>query len=225
MSAYGLPDSVIDRVVKRRGTLHAYESFDGSRTALVVIDMQPYFLEEGAPVECAEGRDLCPAINGLAKTIRSTGGAVVWVRTEATQESHKDWNNFAVLYGREASALRWELLAPGHDQARLWPALETVEGDWHIVKTRYSAFHPESSPLTEQLRRAKIDTVLIAGVATNVCCETSARDAMMYGLRTIMLADGNAASSRDAHIAALANVMIFFGDVHTCDEVSELLHS
>ncbi len=223
MSAYGLPQSVIDRVVKRRGTLHAYESFEGSRTALVVIDMQPYFLEEGAPVECADGRDVCPAINGLAQTLRRVGGTVVWVRTEATQESRKDWNNFAEVYGNEASAQRWDLLAPGHELARLWPALETADGDWDIVKTRYSAFHPESSPLTEQLRRAKIDTVLIAGVATNVCCETSARDAMMYGLRTIMLADGNAASSRDAHLAALANIMIFFGDVRTCSEVSELL--
>lgn len=223
MTAYGLPQNVIDRVVERRGTLHAWESFEAARTALVVIDMQPYFLEEGAPVECADGRDLCPAINGLAEALRRAGGTVVWVRTEATPESRIEWKNFADAYGTEASAQRWELLAPGHEQARLWPALKPADGDWHIVKTRYSAFHPESSPLTDKLRRGEIDTVLIAGVATNVCCETSARDAMMYGLRTIMLADGNAASSRASHLAALANVMIFFGDVRTCEEIVERL--
>ncbi len=68
MSPYGLPKSVIDEVIERRGTLHAYETLEPRQSALVVIDMQPHFLEEGAPAECAEGSAICSAINDLTKT-------------------------------------------------------------------------------------------------------------------------------------------------------------
>jgi ureidoacrylate peracid hydrolase len=60
--------------------------------------------------------------------------------------------------------------------------------------------------------------VLIAGTATNVCCESSARDAMMLDYRVIMLSDANAASTDEEHAATLDTFILFFGDVMTADE-------
>ena len=70
-----------------------------------------------------------------------------------------------------------------------------------------------------------IDTVLIAGTMTNVCCEASARDAMMDGFKTILVADANAARSDAEHLSALVNVVQFFGDVRATDELLEILAS
>ena len=69
-----------------------------------------------------------------------------------------------------------------------------------------------------------IDTVIIAGTLTNVCCEASARDAMMADFKTFMAADANAARSDAEHLASLATVIQFFGDVRSCDELIAMLH-
>jgi len=82
----------------------------------------------------------------------------------------------------------------------------------------YSAFIAGSSDIDVQLKSRGIETVLIAGTATNVCCESSARDAMMLDYRVIMLADANATWTDEEHAATLNNFMLFFGDVMTADE-------
>jgi ureidoacrylate peracid hydrolase len=103
---------------------------------------------------------------------------------------------------------------PGHE---LWPALEVRPEDEIIKKYRYSAFLPGMSDLPERLRARGFDTVLITGTVTNVCCESSARDAMMTNFRTIMVSDGNAAMSQAEHEASLAAFYNIFGDVMDTD--------
>ncbi len=88
-----------------------------------------------------------------------------------------------------------------------------------MKKITYSAFIAGSSDIDAQLRSRGIETVLIAGTATNVCCESSARDAMMLDYRVIMLSDANATWTDEEHAATLDNFMLFFGDVMTADEV------
>ena len=63
------------------------------------------------------------------------------------------------------------------------------------------------------------DTIAIAGVATNVCCESTGRDCMMRGFRTIMVSDANASFSEAEHQAALLNFITYFGDVQSTEEV------
>ena len=72
-----------------------------------------------------------------------------------------------------------------------------------LTKTRYSAFIQGSSNIERLLRDRGIDTLLVTGTATNVCCESSARDAMMLNFKTIMVTDGNAATDDDDHNASL----------------------
>jgi ureidoacrylate peracid hydrolase len=68
-----------------------------------------------------------------------------------------------------------------------------------------------------------VDTVLITGTLTNVCCEASARDAMMAGFKTVMVSDANAARSDAEHLAALVTLAQFFADVRSTDEVLGML--
>ena len=82
---------------------------------------------------------------------------------------------------------------------------------------------PGASDLHELLQERDIDTLIISGTLTNVCCESSARDACVLGFRVIMVADGNAARRDDEHNAALHTIYRSFGDVRPCDEVLELI--
>ncbi len=68
-----------------------------------------------------------------------------------------------------------------------------------------------------------IDTVLITGTVTNVCCESTARDAMMRNFRTIMISDGNAANSDQDHANSLIAFYLSFGDVETTDAAIAVL--
>ncbi|MDP6174090.1 MAG: isochorismatase family protein, partial [Rhodospirillales bacterium] len=82
-----------------------------------------------------------------------------------------------------------------------------------------------SSDIETVLRDHDIETVLIGGVATNVCCDSTARDCMMRGFRTIMVSDANATFSEEEHVAALTTPITFFGDVQNTDEVVQWLNT
>jgi ureidoacrylate peracid hydrolase len=98
----------------------------------------------------------------------------------------------------------------GHE---LWPDLDIRPEDEIVKKYRYSAFLPGTSELPELLRARGFDTVLITGTVTNVCCESSARDANMTNFRAIMVSDANAAFTQAEHDASLAAFYNVFGDV------------
>jgi ureidoacrylate peracid hydrolase len=112
-------------------------------------------------------------------------------------------------------------LAPGGQN--VWSGLTVDPADTTVIKNRYSALIPGSSSLERLLRSLEIDTVLIAGTKTNICCEATARDAMMLDFKVVMVSDCCAALSDDEHRSALENVIQQFGDVMTGDEVLERL--
>ena len=91
------------------------------------------------------------------------------------------------------------------------------------MKNRFSAFIQGSSNLAEVLRSRGLDTLLITGTVTNVCCESTARDAMMLNFRTIMVTDGNAAGTDEDHNASLASFYLTFGDIMSTDKLIALL--
>ena len=110
------------------------------------------------------------------------------------------------------AAMRQDSL--GH---QLWIDLDVRPEDEMVQKTRYSAFIQNSSDLPERLVAQGYDTVIIVGTVTNVCCESSARDAMMLNFRTIMVSDANAANSDEEHNASLIAFYLTFGDVMSTD--------
>jgi ureidoacrylate peracid hydrolase len=223
MHTYVIPQSVKDRVIKRQGKLLSHDSIDAGRTALVVVDMQNYFVAEGFAAEVPKARDIVPNINRMAKALRAAGGTVVWVQTTATGAMEQWANHHNHMLTPDRVDKRLTQLNEGHDGFKVYPKLETLPADLRIKKIKYSAFIAGSSDIDVQLKSRGIDTLLVTGTVTNVCCESTARDAMMLDYRVVMLSDGNASLTDEEHAASLNNFLIFFGDVMTTDEASSRL--
>jgi ureidoacrylate peracid hydrolase len=214
---------IVERVLARRGRLHLFDALDPRRSALVVIDMQNAFVAPGAPIEVPAARAIVAPINRLAAGLRRRGVPVIWV-THENRNDGRDWAGFFdafVAPGRRAEAAA--ALAPGSDLQKLWPELTVAATDLRVAKNRYSALIRGSSGLEQELRNRAIDTLLIAGTKTNVCCECTARDAMMLDYKVVLLSDCTAALSAEEHRATLENVIQQFGDVLTANEALALL--
>lgn len=218
MHRYVIPAAIKERRLRRRGKLTVHETIDAARAALVVVDMQNHFVAEGFPGEIAAARDIVPAINRVARAMRAAGGCVVWIQTTAAG-ALECWANYHnVMLTPERRRTRLASLDEAAEGFRLYPALEALPSDLRVKKIKYSAFIAGSSDIDAQLKGRGIDTLLIAGTATNVCCESTARDAMLLDYRVTMLSDANATWTDEEHAATLNNILLFFGDVITADE-------
>lgn len=201
----------------RRGKRHAYQTIKASSTALVVIDMIPFFVNENP--YC---RGIIPNIARLTSTLRAAGGVVVWVlpalETRVSDVKREFFGDkVADMYNKSAGS--------GSLNERIWHEFDVLPDDLIVEKSSSSAFFPGYSPLHSMLQEHNIDTVLITGTVTNVCCESSARDAKELGYRVIMVADANAAVSDQSHNATLHTIYRSFGDVRPTQEVIELISS
>jgi ureidoacrylate peracid hydrolase len=214
---------IIERVLARRGRLHLYERLDAKRTALVVIDMQNAFVAPGAPIEVPGARAIVPNINRLAAELRKRGAPVIWVRHQNAADGG-DWSRFFDVFVKpENRARAVQALSAGSELQTLWAGLNVAPGDVRVTKNRYSALIAGASDLGTLLKQRGVDTLLIAGTKTNVCCESTARDAMMLDYKVVLLCDCTAALSDDEHLATLENVIQQFGDVMTADDALALL--
>jgi ureidoacrylate peracid hydrolase len=104
-----------------------------------------------------------------------------------------------------------------------WHLNDIQPDDAQITKTRYSAFIQGASNLEQHLRDRGIDTLLITGTATNVCCESSARDAMMLNFKVAMVSDALATHTDEEHNATLSAFYGQFGDVQTTNQALQSL--
>jgi len=203
------------RQLSRRGKLHAFERLEPSTTALVVVDMIPFFAE--ANPYC---RAVIPNINLLAAGLRDAGGLVAWVLPSADDPFPE---LSAEFYGPEIAELFRASAGEGELAGKLCAELEHAAADIFVEKTLSSAFFPGLCVLPELLRARGVETVIITGTVTNVCCESSARDARAQGFRVIVAADANAARTDAEHNAALHTIYRSFGDVRGTPEILELI--
>jgi ureidoacrylate peracid hydrolase len=165
-------------------------------------------------------REIVPAINRIARAVREAGGLVAWITTIVTEESLVDWSVCNDdLSTPERRAKRYEAMREGSIGQDLWADLDVRADDARVRKTRYSAFIQGSSPLEALLRERGIDTLIVTGTVTGVCCESTARDAMMLNFKTIMVSDACAARSDAEHGAALVAFYVTFGDVMSSAEI------
>jgi len=219
MHPFVIPPSVAARVAARCGTVHPFARLDPRRTALVVIDMQNGFMRQDvAHVWCPMAERIVPQVNRLAAALRAAGGAVYWIQNTLDARCEVEWSIMQDMATPEARARRAAAMREGTVGHQLWPGLEVRPEDEVVRKYRYSAFIQGGSDLPERLRARGLDTVLITGTVTNVCCESSARDAMMLNFRTVMVSDGCAAMTDEEHAAALVSFHLQFGDVLTVEE-------
>lgn len=209
---------IVERVLQRRGRYHLFDCLDPAHTALVVIDMQSAFCAPGSPAEVPTSCGIVDPINGLTAELRSFGVPIIWMLHANTRiGSRSDWELF--FNTMVADEIRERTLKCLSEKQTVWSGLITSPADLTLLKNRYSALIPGASALERTLRGMGIDTILIAGTKTNVCCESTARDAMMLDFKVIIVEDCCAALSDSEHQGALENIIQQFGDVMTTDEV------
>ncbi|HEU4357952.1 MAG TPA: isochorismatase family cysteine hydrolase [Xanthobacteraceae bacterium] len=224
MHTLSIPQSVVTRVIERRGREHVYDNLDPAKTALVVVDMQNAFMLPGvAHALCPMAEKIVPNINRLAQAVRETGGTVVWIKTTFTEDALESWSTYFEMVSPQHGAKRVEALTAGSKGHQLWDSLDVRAQDLVVEKNRFSAFIQGSSDLAEILRGRGLDTIFVTGTVTNVCCESTARDAMMLNFKTIMVSDGNAAVTDADHNASLCAFYLTFGDVMSTDMLIECL--
>lgn len=198
----------------RRGRRHAFEHLDPRRTALVVVDLVPFFVRESAYV-----RGILPRVDALAASLRSAGGTVAWVVPGFTEPTTKDRE----FFGDEVAEAYARSGGSGPLSARLAPGLDVEPDDLTVEKTARGAWTPGSSVLPDLLAARAVDTVVVTGTVTNVCVEDTVRGASAAGLRVILVADACAAMRDRDHNATLHVVHRSYGDVRSTAEVLGLI--
>jgi nicotinamidase-related amidase len=165
------------------------------RTALIVVDMQRYFIDPAGDAYLPDGRAAVPRVKALLESFREAGLPVVFTRHE---ERPGD---------RDGAMGRWwgSIMEPGDPQLEIVPDLAPRPGEIVIRKHQYSAFH--RTGLSALLRERGVRAVVVAGVMTHLCCETTARDAFMEDLDVILAVDAMATSCEELHLAALKTLV------------------
>ena len=212
-----LPQWAIDKMTRRRGRRYAFETIDPTKTVLVVVDLMKNYIEE---TPCAAS--IVGPIARLADSLRKAGGIVAWVYPAPMSADNP---TLKALWGAEHLQKNVEETADDSASKALADGLDPDPRDMVVQKQSYSAFFPGMCPLPDMLADRGVETVMITGVLTNLCCESSARDAAALGYQVIMIADANAARSDEEHQAALYNILRNFGDVRMADDLIDGLRT
>jgi nicotinamidase-related amidase len=202
--------------------MNHFDRVEPARTALIVVDLQQAYVAEGQPFASGSARAIVPNVNRLSAATRAAGGRVFFLRQTFTDEPPQALPEWQRRVSPKVRLAR-EAVRAGGAAHGLYEGLEVRPDDVTIDKYRYSAFARHSSRLEDELRAAGTDTVIIVGAATNVCCESTARDAFMLGFRVFFISDATAALTDEEHNAALLNLRAVFADLRSTSEMLELL--
>jgi ureidoacrylate peracid hydrolase len=226
MHKIALFPAVVARAEERRGGIHVHHAIDPRRTAHVVVDLQNGFMAEGQLSAVKVAPEIVPNVNRISQALREAGGLVVYLQHTADPAAVEGWRNFYDVFvnpARRAGMI--EAFTPGNFGHDLWPGLDVRPEDLKVRKSRFGAFIQGSSDLHTLLRERGIDTLIITGTVTNVCCESTARDAMMLDYRVFFMTDGNAAHTDEEHNATLSAMANIFCDVTPTEEMVALINA
>ena len=183
-----------------------------ARMALVNIDIQHVFVEMAV-----DGRLVTERINRLAGVCRAAGIPVIHVRHAVPPDADLG------LLGEMFPPVREGMLERTSDTAAFHESLVIEPADQFLEKPHFGAFY--DTDLQARLEALGVDTIIITGIETNVCCETTAREAMVRDIRTFFVSDGTTTGGvpglevAEVQRASLATVGTFFAQVATVDEM------
>lgn len=178
------------------------------RSALLVIDMQHFFLDPDSKAFICAGLSILPNVKGLIQAFRRANRPVIYT----CHTHHPD--------GLDAGIMGWwweEMCVEGTPESRVHKEIAPLEKEKIIFKHRYSAFY--NTDLETFLRCLKIEDLVISGVMTNMCCESTTRDAYYRDYRVFFLTDGTAAINEEMHLASLLNLAYGFAYITKTDEI------
>ncbi|MGE5148320.1 MAG: cysteine hydrolase family protein [Candidatus Eiseniibacteriota bacterium] len=207
-----LGDRLLNTIEARLNPVHS---------ALLVIDMQNDFCAEGGYIETVVGKDAsaCRAVAApimdLVEDARANAVPVYWIR--ANYELDGLPAGLRVKFGGRGDGV--VCCAPGSWGAD-FSGVAPMPGEAVVEKRCYSAFR--GTDLDTRLRTAAVRTVVLAGVQTNICIESTLRDASSLGFHVVVAADCVASHTPDLHEATLKNAAFVFGDVLSRREIAGL---
>jgi ureidoacrylate peracid hydrolase len=224
MHQIDIPENIVARSRRHRGREHVVERIDPARTAHVIVDLQNGFM--GAPFDVPVAREMVPNVNLICAALRHAGGLNVFLRYTCDPTEPQPWTVWFDTYlAAEMSTAHRSAFARGAKPWQLWPLLDVQPADSIVDKTRFSAFVPGTCELDDILRARGIDTLIVTGTLSNICCESTARDAMQRNYQVVFVADGNAAPTDAEHNATLSNMISLFADVMTTAEIAALIEA
>jgi isochorismate hydrolase len=174
---------------------------------LLVIDMQYFFCNPSSHAYFKGSTAIIPTIHQLISIYRQQSLPVIFtryalLRTESPGAMGRWWND--VLYDDD-------------DLSNIIAPLDPLTNELVIRKIQYSAFF--ETDLDQILKKRKITTILITGVLTHLCCETTARDAFMRDYDVFFVTDATASDKQNLHSASLRTLSDGFATLVTTDEV------
>jgi len=224
MHKAGILDAVAKRAVRNRGGVAVFDRPDPRRTAHVVVDLQNGFMAQGQATEVPMARAIVPNVNRISAVLRAAGGIVVYLQHTADAEAVRSWPVFFDHFcGPERRAYMIETFTPGSPGHALWPELEVTDADLLVLKRRFGAFVAGSSDLHARLQERGIDTLIISGTLSQVCCESTARDAMMMNYKVFFIADACATLTDPEHGGTLSAMAHIFCDVRDTQSLLGLI--
>lgn len=195
-------------------------NIEANKTALIVIDMQKGFIEKGAFLEVEAARNMIPTLQKLISVCRENAIPIIYTRM-----SHQFIKStvYPELWPDHFKKDGSPILVPGSREFELVDELEVTDEDLIVDKDRYSAFF--GTKLDIILKEKGIQNVIITGLASNVCCESTARDAFFLNYRVVFLDDCNATLNDEMHRGAVENIKLVFGYVLNSQELVEKIQS
>ncbi len=196
---------------------------DPARTALINVDLQNVFVE-GFDISATDGPDVVQRLNKLSKVCREHGMMVI----HTINELRADGSNRGIAadvvtaYLQSTGTNRRDGITAGTDAAKLHDSLDVEPTDILLTKPRYGSF--TGTDLDLILRTNNIEAAIVGGIATNVCVDTTAREANQRDYKVFFLSDGTGnhgmqgLSAEEIKAATLAAVRLCFGQVLTVDE-------
>ena len=180
------------RSLQRRKLVHGNLKINHDRVALLVLDMQKYFFDQKSHAYIPSGQAIIPVINNLIKYFSSLQLPIIFTK-------HFNEPETAGMMGT------WwkELIDRNSSEADLIDEIDATKGTL-IYKEHYDAFW--NSNLDIMLKDKDVRQVLITGVMTHLCCESTARAAFIRNYQVFFAVDGTATYSQDMHLASLLNL-------------------
>jgi len=177
------------------------------KAALLVVDMQYFFLDPSSPTFTCGGLAILPNLKKIIHAFRQADRPVIFTR----HVHHPDRIDAGIM------GWWWEgMCLEGSPESEIHRDISPERNEKVILKHRYSAFY--NTDLETVLRCLHVEDIVIAGIMTNMCCESTARDAYYRDYRVFFLADGTGSITEEMHLASLINLAFGFSwvtDVNT----------
>jgi ureidoacrylate peracid hydrolase len=183
-------------------------TLNAKKAALLVIDMQNFFLDPQSPSFTVGGLAILPVLRLLIEAFRRQGRPVIYTR----HVHHPDHLDSGIM------GWWWKgMCIEGTPESEVHGDLAPLPSEKVILKHRYSAFY--NTDLETILRCMKIEDLVVSGIMTNMCCESTARDAYYRDYRVFFLADGTGSVTEEMHVASLLNLAFGFAYIATADRI------